>query len=161
MGADQVEIESILEILSQTPGRIASVSMGHDNTRLTHRIDAESWSANEILAHLRACADVWGKSIGAMIKQDHPTLRYVSPRTYIRKTKYPALEFHLSLEGFTGQRFELLQILKALAVEDWSRGATITGTTNGRERSILQYAQRMARHEVEHCEQLEKWLESS
>ena len=159
MGADPVEIESILDILSQTPGRIASASMGRDNTRLTLRTEEESWSANDILAHLRSCADVWGRSILAMIQQDHPTLRYVSPRTYIRKTKYPALEFRLSLEGFTRQRFELLQTLKALTLEDWSRGATFTGTTNGREASILSYAQRMARHELEHCEQLEKLLE--
>jgi hypothetical protein len=160
MDTDPVEIQSILDVLSQTPGRITSASMGYDNMQLTLKPDGESWSANDILAHLRACADVWGKSIGTMIKQDHPTLRYVSPRTYIRKTNYPELEFRLSLEGFTRQRFELLQSLKALAVEDWSRGATFTGTTRGREQTILSYARRMADHEAEHSEQIEKLLES-
>ena len=42
----------------------------------------------------------------AMITQDHPTLRYVSPRTWIRKTGYPELEFYQSLQFFSRQREE-------------------------------------------------------
>ena len=97
--------------------------MGRNNTQLTFKPGEDTWSANEILAHLRSCADVWGKSILAMISTNHPTLRYVSPRTWVRKTNYPGLEFRRSLEEFTGQRIELLQRLKALAPADWSRGA--------------------------------------
>jgi hypothetical protein len=74
MDTDPAEIESILSLLAQTPGRIATVSVGQDNMRLTYRPVDASWSANDILAHLRSCADVWGKSIIAMINHDHPTL---------------------------------------------------------------------------------------
>ncbi len=95
-----------------------------------------------------------------MIAQDHPTLRYISPRTWIRKTDYPGLEFRLSLKAFAKQRDDLLKALKALKIEDWSRGATFTATTKGREQTILSYAQRMARHENEHCEQIEILLRS-
>jgi hypothetical protein len=158
MDADPAVIESILSLLAQTPDRIAAVSVGQDNLRLTRRPDDAGWSANDILAHLRSCADVWGKSIIAMINQDHPTLRYVSPRTWVRKTNYPSLDFHASLDNFARQRKDLLQSLKALAPEDWSRGATFTGTTQGREQSILDYARRMAQHEGEHCERLERVL---
>jgi len=31
-----------------------------------------------------------------------------------------------------------------LKIEDWSRGATFTGTVRGREQTILSYAQRIA-----------------
>jgi len=158
MDTDPVEIERILSLLAQTPDRISTVSMGYENTQLTFRPDEASWSAIDILAHLRACADVWGKSILAMISNEHPTLRYVSPRTWVRKTNYPTLEFRVSLNGFTRQRNDLLQSLKALAIRDWSRGATFTGTTKGREQTILSYARRMAQHEGEHCEQLENLL---
>src|SRR5689334_14803869 len=125
------EIEQCLKLLAATPRRIASASKGLENTRLHFRPDEEAWSANDVLAHLRSCADVWGKSILAMIAQDHPTLRYISPRTWIRKTDYPELEFHLSLEVFARQRNELLNSLKALEIEGWSRGATFTATTKG------------------------------
>jgi len=94
----------------------------------------------------------------AMIAQDHPTLRYVSPRTWIRKTDYLELEFHQSLVAFTRQREELVKSLEPLAITDWSRGATFTGTTKGREQTVLSYAQRMTQHENEHCEQIEALL---
>lgn len=154
------EIESVLKLLAQTPRRIASASKGLENARLRFKLDEDAWSANDILAHLRSCADVWGKSIRAMIAQDHPTLRYISPRTWIRKTDHPELNFRLSLEAFVKQRNELLKSLKALKIEDWSRGATFTATTKGREQTVLSYAQRMAQHENEHCEQIETLLRS-
>jgi hypothetical protein len=118
--------------------------------------DEKSWSANDILAHLRACADVWGKSIMAMLAEDHPTLRYVSPRSWIRKTDYPELAFHASFQAFTQQRNELLKALKPLTNEDWSRAAMI----NGREQTVFSYAQRITQHENEHYEQIEALLKS-
>jgi hypothetical protein len=93
-----------------------------------------------------------------MITQNHPTIRYVSPRTWIRKTNYPELEFHLSLEAFVKQRDELLISLKSLEIKNWLRGATFTATTKGREHTVLSYVQRLARHENEHCEQIEALL---
>jgi hypothetical protein len=152
------DIKQVLQRLAATPRRIASVSKGCTPAQLHYRPDEEIWSANDILAHLRACADVWGKSILVMIAQDHPTLRYVSPRTWIRKTDYPELAFVASLTMFTKQRQALVEALKALTPQDWSRGATFTATTRGREQTILSYAQRIVGHEQAHCEQIETLL---
>jgi hypothetical protein len=149
---------TLLKLLANTPRRIASASKGLQARRLQFKPDDETWSVNDILAHLRASADVWGKSIQAMISQDHPTLRYVSPRTYIRKKNYPELDFHTSFESYTQQRADLIKTLKALQAEDWSRGATFTGTTSGREGTIRSYAKRIIQHELEHCEQIEALL---
>ena len=160
MSVTSSEIDKLLKQLTETPGRIASLSQGVEGERLHFRGDA-AWSANDILAHLRACHDVWGKAILAMISKDHPTLRYVSPRTWIRKTDYPELEFGVSLEAFAGQRNELLKSLKALELVDWSRGATFTGTTRGREQTVLSYARRIAEHESEHCEQASALLKQT
>jgi len=153
-----VEIERFLEILAATPGRIDSASAGLESARLHFKPEKKAWSANDILAHLRACADVWGKSMAAMLAHDHPILRYVSPRVWIKKTDYPNLEFRASLLAFTGQRNDLLKSLKALAFEDWSRGATFTATTLGRQETVFRYARRMALHESVHCEQIEALL---
>ena len=114
MMVDPSEIEQVLELLEATPHHLASLSRDVDSSRLHFKPDEDTWSANEILAHLRACADTWGKSILKMIAQDHPTIRYVSPRTWIRKTDYPQQEFHSSLEAYTHQRNELLKALRAL-----------------------------------------------
>jgi hypothetical protein len=151
----QAETESVLKLLAATPRRIARLSHGVEITKLYFRPNPDSWSTSDILAHLRACADVWGKCIMEMIGSDQPTLRYISPRTWIRKTDYLELEFHGSLKAFTAQRRELLRALKGLAIKDWSRSATFTGTTKGREQTISSYACNIAEHEDKHCGQIE------
>ena len=158
MQVSSTEINEILTLLAETPGRLASMTQGLENVRLYGKADEEAWSVNDILAHLRACADVWGKSILAMISQDHPTLRYVSPRTWQRKTDYPAQEFQISLQAFTRQRDELLKLLTPLTLEDWSHGATFTGTTRGREQTVFSYARRIVDHETQHLDQIEEVL---
>ena len=158
MSAAQADIEEVLRSLAATPRAITSLTQGLTTTRLHSRPDKDTWSANEILAHLRACADVWGKSILSMIAQDHPTIRYVSPRTWIRKTTYVDQQFPISLATFKAQRAELLKTLRALRATDWSRGATFTATTSGREGTILSYALRIADHEAQHLAQLQRIL---
>ena len=158
MHGTSADIEKILTLLAATPHRLASMSSGLDKARLHVKPDNDAWSVHDNLAHLRACADVWGQSMLAMIAQDHPTLRYVSPRTWIRKTDYHAQDFHISLQAFANQRNDLLKSLKPLPIEGWSRGATFTGTVKGREQTVFSYAQRIAEHETQHLEQIESIL---
>jgi hypothetical protein len=160
MKVTSTEIEKVLKLLTKTPRRMASMTRGLEDSRLHIKPDKDSWSVNDILAHLRSCADVWGKSIMAMISEDNPTLRYVSPRTWIRKTDYPEHEFRISLQAFAKQRNDLLKSLKALEVEDWSRAATFTGTIKGREQTVFSYAQRIVEHEALHLDQIERVLNS-
>ena len=80
------EVEHVLQTLRATPQRIAALCRAQPAARLAAKGEPDEWSAQEILAHLRACAVVWGKGIHAMIAQEHPTLRYVSPRTWISRS---------------------------------------------------------------------------
>ena len=75
------DISRIVALLTHAPFRLETATRGLQTTQLYLRSDAEPWSVSDILAHLRACSDVWGKSIIAMITRDNPTLRYVSPRS--------------------------------------------------------------------------------
>jgi hypothetical protein len=87
----------------------------------------EEWSANDVLAHLRACADVWGNSIETILTQDDPVIGAVKPRTWIKKTDYLEQEFQPSLLAFTRQRTGLVKTLEGLAPKDCSRTANVTG----------------------------------
>ncbi len=49
MDPDPFEIESVLNLLSQTLGRIASVSILHDDERLIFKEGVVGWSVNEKL----------------------------------------------------------------------------------------------------------------
>ena len=87
------DISRILELLSQGPLRLEKATRGVETARLHLRTDEEPWSVSDLLAHLRACSDCWGASIAAMMTQDNPTRRYVSPRSWMRKPKYAESEF--------------------------------------------------------------------
>lgn len=160
MQVPSAEITTLLALLAETPVRLAVMTNGLAPARLHSALGENEWSANAILAHLRVCAEVWGQSIVAMLTQDRPTLRYVSPRTVAKKRNYATQEYHTSLQAFSRQRTELLQVLTPLGEEAWSRGATFTGTTRGREQTIYRYAQRIATHEAEHVAQMATLLQT-
>ena len=155
-----IDHATVLKLLMATPLRIAGASKNMNKDQLRRKPAADSWSANEVLAHLRACADVWGSSIMAMLTQDRPTLRYVSPRTWIKKTNYADLEFGVSFRAYANQRKDLLKVLRTLSHDDWLRGASIKVAKKRREETVLSYAERMARHEAGHCEQVERILDA-
>jgi hypothetical protein len=149
-------IEQILTALAETPPRIAQLTDDVTPAQLHAAPSPDEWSASDVLAHLRACADVWGNCIVAIITQDTPTLRAVNPRTWIRKTDYLEQEFQPSLHAFATQRTDLLAVLGPLAHEGWSRAATVTGAGKVLERSVLFYAQWLAGHERPHLKQIER-----
>jgi hypothetical protein len=149
-------IEQVLTLLAETPPRIAALTAGLAPAHLHATPTHDGWSANEVLAHLRACADVWGTCIVAMLAEDTPTLRAVNPRTWIKKTDYLELAFRPSLGAFATQRADLLAVLDPLPDEGWSRAATVTGAGKALERTVLFYAQWLARHERQHVKQVER-----
>src|SRR5262245_14101774 len=151
--------EAVLIALAKTPKEIARIARGCSVGLLHRRPEAEAWSAREIVAHLRACAEVWGRSIERMLAEDHPTIRYVSPRGWIKRTGYLQQSFHESLGDFAARRAKLVNALGELDAQDWSRGATFTATTLGREATVLVYARRIADHEAQHLGQLQRTLE--
>ncbi len=156
MPRESLTIEQLLAVLAQTPPRIAALTAGLAPARLHTRPNPDEWSANDVLAHLRAYADVWGGCIMMIIAEDRPTLRAVNPRTWIRQTDYLEQEFQPSLHAFATQRTDLLAVLKPLPPEGWSRAATVTGAGKVLERTVLFYAQWLARHERPHVKQIER-----
>jgi DinB superfamily len=148
--------EQILTLLAETPPRIAELTADLAPAQLHTTLNHDGWSANDVLAHLRACADVWGNCIVAMIAEDTPTLRAVNPRTWIKKTDYLELEFRPSLCSFATQRADLLAVMEPLPHEGWSRAATVTGAGKVLERTVLFYAQWLTRHERQHVKQVER-----
>ena len=147
-------IEQVLTLLTETPPRLAALTAGLSPAQLHTAPNHDAWSANDVLAHLRACADVWGGCVLTLIAEDTPTLRAVNPLTWIKKTDYLELEFRPSLRSFTTQRAELLAVLEPLPREAWSRAATVTGAGRVLERTALFYAQWMAGHERSHVKQV-------
>ncbi|MBA3416793.1 MAG: DinB family protein [Chloroflexia bacterium] len=147
-------IEQVLTLLAETPPRLEALTTALAPAQLQTSPNHDEWSANDVLAHLRACADVWGGCIAAIIAEERPTLRAVNPRTWIKQTDYRELEFRPSLGAFAAQRAELLAVLEPLPPEGWSRPATVTGAGKALERTVLLYARWLAEHERPHVKQV-------
>jgi hypothetical protein len=148
-------IEQCLTLLAETPRRIAALTARLTPAQLRTAPD-DGWSANDVLAHLRACADVRGGCVMTIVAEDHPTLVAVDPRRWIKQTDYLELEFAPSFRSFDEQRAELLAVLEALPPEGWSRTANVKVWGQVLERAVLFYAQWVARHERSHYKQFER-----
>jgi hypothetical protein len=156
MSSKSLTIEQIVTLLAETPQRIAALTAGLTPAQLRTAPRQGEWSANDVLAHLRSCADMWGNCIAAILAEDTPTIRAINPTTWIKQTDYPELEFQPSLHVFTTQRTNLLAVLGPLPPEAWARGAIVTGAGKPLERTVLFYAQWLARHEQPHIKQIKR-----
>ena len=146
----------LLDMLAAAPPRIAALTAGLAPAQLQAAPAPDQWPANAVLAHLRACADMWGDCITAIIAHDHPTLRAINPRTWINSTDYREQPFERSLVAFTAQRAELLAVLEPLAPAGWARAATVTMAGKPLERTVRFYAEWLAIHERPHVKQIER-----
>ena len=153
MARFSVSIRQVLTLLAENPPRITALTSGLTSEQLPRAPGPDEWSANDVLAHLRSCADVWGGCIQKIIDQDNPSIRAISPRTWINRTNYRDLEFQPSFRAFAAQRADLLALLEALSPGDWSRTATVTRSGKVVTEAVLSYAERLAAHEQHHLEQ--------
>jgi uncharacterized damage-inducible protein DinB len=153
------DISHILELLTQAPFRLETATRGLSALRLDLRSDEEPWSISDILAHLRACSDIWGNSIISMITRDNPTLRYISPRSWMNKPKYREQAFDAALLAFAQERQKLVKMLAELDETSWLRRGTFTGTSaRQRDQTVLSYSKRIVNHEQPHLDQIEALL---
>src|SRR6186997_1441598 len=96
--------DEVVSLLEENRQRLAELTAGMSATDLQTTPKADDWSVNEILAHLRSCADVWGDCIAVMLAEDYsairPTIRAVNPRTWIERTDCRKQKFSASFEVF-------------------------------------------------------------
>ena len=154
MARKLLTIEQTLTLLAATPERFATLSAGLAPAQLRMRPSPDEWSATEVLAHLRACADVRGSALLTILDGETRTLRAFNPLTWIEQTDYRDLDFAASLQAFTAQRATLLATLRALEPEGWARSVIVTGAGKPLTRDARHYAQWLAIHERPHVKQM-------
>ncbi|HET9911529.1 MAG TPA: DinB family protein [Anaerolineales bacterium] len=151
-------VDKILTILKETPPRLTNLASGLAPAQFHTAPSAGEWSVNEVLAHLRACDDVWGNYyMMTILAQDHPTIKARNPRTWIKSTDYLEQNFQSSLRAFTKQR-KKLTVLELLSPMDWARTNTLIGAGKPLQQTLLSHADGLARHERAHLKQIERTL---
>jgi hypothetical protein len=149
-----LSIEQVLTQLAEAPTRISALSTNLSPAQIHTSPSPDEWSVNDVLAHLRSCSDMWGGSITRILAEDKPTFKAVNPRTWIKQTDYPGLEFHVSLQAYAAQRADLLLALEPLPYEVWSREATVLGAGKPLTRTVFTYAESLVVHERPHPKQI-------
>ena len=157
----RIGIDDALAMLEDHPKRIAAATKRVSARRLRGEAILGEWTAVDVLAHLRACADARGDVIPLILDGEHPSLRAIDPRKLIDETDYRELEFASSLRAFARQRGRLVTLLRGIPRAAWSRTALFTGFGTPRERSVLFYAQWVARHERAHVQHIERAFATS
>ncbi|MGN6689020.1 MAG: DinB family protein [Actinomycetales bacterium] len=148
--------EQVLKVLRASVPRLEAAAAAVPPDVLQTPPGPDEWSANDVLAHLRSCSDVWGSTIVRIVDEDTPTIRAVNPRTWIAKTDYPEQTFSSNLTALRADREQLLALLTSLPEEAWSRAAVVTGAGKTLRRSVLGYAEWLASHERPHLKQVER-----
>jgi hypothetical protein len=151
MKSTPVEIRRYLRLLEEISRRIAACAIAPGCAPLKERPSTTGWSAVEILAHIRACEEVWSHSIFTMLTEECPELPQLDPRRWARVARYTELEFQPSFQVFAMRRSELLHVLSGLASEAWERCAVIAG----RRHTVFTQVRRIGHHEAKHLEQIE------
>ena len=160
MTGTYLPIDTILTILKETPPRLAKLTAGLALAQLDNAPAAGEWSVREVLAHLRACNEVWGGYyIMTILAGDHPTIKAINPRTWIKTTDYLEQEFQPALRAFRKQRKKLLDVLEPLPPDDWMRTNTLLGAGKPLRQTLLSHADGLARHERAHMKQIERTID--
>lgn len=96
----------------------------------------------EILAHIRACADLWSYSIYAILStKDEPVLAQINAHKWAAILDYAKCPFDQSFTSFKATRADLLHVLRNLPAESWAQTARI----GERQHSTYSQAHRNAR----------------
>ena len=152
MKAAAQEIQTHLSTLRRTPLLIGALADQLHEEQLRARPFPNDWSLVEQLAHLHACAEIWGDDIKGMLELDASSFEKPHPRRLMRHYQVPP--FAESARTFTELRERLLACLQPLRQDQWERSATI----NGRRHTVYTQTRRMALHEAAHVDQMrETW----
>ncbi len=150
--------DEIIAWLRAAPHRIAVATDGVSSHMLRAAPAPDTWSIVEIVAHLRACADVWGEAIDQILAARRPTFKAISPYTWLNQTDYRSLEFAATMRAYRRQRAALVRRLQGLPARAWERSAIVTGCGAPLERTLTWYALGIAGHEQSHLKHIERLL---
>jgi len=155
-----IEVDAVLESLGTNPGRIDALMAPIPDDRRRARPRPDAWSAHEIFAHVRACADVWGGHITTILADAPERLPAGDPRAWAVDHGYLDAGFGGSFAAYADQRASLFEQLRGLSAVDWARSAVIVGASSRAERSVHWHAAHIVRHEDQHVTEIRRALKT-
>lgn len=118
----ELEWAQILDVLAQTPARVAAALERAGAAAFARRPGEGRWSALEVLAHLRDCdAEVYRPRVGRVLAEAFPAIADVPVHEWPGPRGYAALDPAAVLAEWRAQRDAAVDELSALGPAAWSR----------------------------------------
>ena len=169
-------LERRLARLARTPGELDEALRTQGADLLVRRPDPSSWSATEILCHLRDVEELFRIRFHTMLAQDNPKILTLSadpsdlaawgiggavghpldPDRWAEDRLYARDDPGHALSGFRRQRAETLALLHSLSNEKWLRGGihSLRGCL-----TLGDWVASLAAHDDNHVDQLLRALD--
>jgi len=172
----QQPVVRCLERMGRTADEVAAVVSGQSDEALSHRPGPASWSAKEVVCHLRDIEELFMLRFRTMLALDEPTFLVLGemppaptawgivegdalpldPDRWAEERQYLRNDAGLALAALRRRREETLALLGRLTSEQWQRGSV--HITLGRM-TFADWVALMAAHDDKHLAQLRRALE--
>ena len=168
-------IEARLERLRMTPDELGEAISNKTDEVLSQRPQPSSWSAKEIVCHLRDIEELVIMRFHLMLAMDDPKVFVAAlppqhpeqwgiddqvpypadPNRWAEERQYLRNDAALALTAFRRRRLEALTLLKRLSSEQWKRGCILP---DGRRVTFENWTAAMAAHDDGHVAQIRSAL---
>jgi uncharacterized damage-inducible protein DinB len=142
--------------LTRTADELAAAIKGQSDAALSRRPDAKNWAAKEVVCHLRDTEEAFGARFEQILAMDtDPKLGGPSADRWAEERQYLRNDATEAVTAFRKRREETVATLRALAPEQWNKGAI--HPVRGRM-TIDTFLTLMAWHDDNHLDQLTRAL---
>ncbi len=150
-------ITAVLEILSDIPSLLESLSDGLSAEQLREPLGEGERSVTENMAHIINCEARSADYIYSALLLKEPLMLKIHPeRQWGKLLRYDQFEFAELLAYFVFRRRALLRVLSGLTERQWQR--VVREENKQRQESVYWQARGTALHELEHVKDMERKL---
>jgi hypothetical protein len=148
--------ESVIENARKTNTVLNALLNGVDQTASTATRDGDDgWTTLEVVCHLRDFELIWQERVGLIVSRENPPLPGLDVSGLVIRNDYINQNFAEILAERNALRADSLALLATLDEAVWKR----TGIHPSRgEMSVLDFAQQLTTHDVDHLEQISRVL---
>jgi uncharacterized damage-inducible protein DinB len=144
-----------MERMARTADDFAAAVTQVPDAQLSRRPDATSWSAKEVVCHMRDTEESFMARFQAILAMEEPKFLPVEPDRWAAERQYQRNDTAEALAAFRARREESLRFLRALTPAQWERGGI--HATRGRM-TARDFVGLMAWHDDNHLDQLRRAL---
>jgi len=155
-GIRMASLEEQLARMERTAEDLAAAVKGVSDAALSRRPDEKSWSAKEVICHVRDTEESFMMRFQTIMEMDEPKFTPAEPDRWASERQYQRNDAAEALQAFRVRRDESLRFLRGLRAEHWERGGV--HATRGRM-SMKDFVGLMAWHDDNHLDQLKRALQ--